>query len=128
MATDRTKADLLYAEFDRTVIRFGILLVSAWVFAAFSWYLSRTTGADWFSRSGSVMGLIGTVATFRVVKVYQNKLVTALKAGVVSVQKEVELALDPPRSFDVLSYFGYLTGIIGTGIWGYGDLLIRLIA
>jgi len=22
---------------------------------------------------------------------------------------------------------GYLTGIIGTGIWGYGDLLLKLI-
>jgi hypothetical protein len=25
-----------------------------------------------------------------------------------------------------LLYFGYLTGIIGTGIWGYGDLLVEL--
>jgi len=28
----------------------------------------------------------------------------------------------------VLSYLGYLTGIVGTGIWGYGDLLVRLIS
>jgi hypothetical protein len=25
-------------------------------------------------------------------------------------------------------YFGYLTGIVGTGIWGYGDLLLRLVS
>jgi hypothetical protein len=25
-----------------------------------------------------------------------------------------------------LLYFGYLTGIVGTGIWGYGDLLVGL--
>jgi hypothetical protein len=25
----------------------------------------------------------------------------------------------------VLSYLGYVTGIVGTAIWGYGDLLIR---
>ena len=62
------------------------------------------------------MALIGAVATFRVVNIYQKKLVTALNGGLVSVKREVELALDPPRSFQVLSYFGYLTGIIGTGM------------
>jgi hypothetical protein len=31
-------------------------------------------------------------------------------------------------SYVVLSYFGYFTGIVGTGIWGYGDLLLRLIS
>ena len=42
-----------------------------------------------------------------------------------SVSREIELGLEPPRSYVVLSYLGYLTGIVGTGIWGYGDLLIR---
>jgi hypothetical protein len=56
---------------------------------------------------------------------YQGALATALKEGLVSVSKEVELHLEPPKSFVCLLYFGYLTGIVGTGIWGYGDLLIR---
>jgi hypothetical protein len=54
MATDHASADLLYAEFDRAVIRFGVLIAGAWLFALFSCYLSKTSGADWFSRSGSV--------------------------------------------------------------------------
>jgi hypothetical protein len=33
-----------------------------------------------------------------------------------------------PSQVEVLSYFGYLTGIVGTGIWGYGDLLLRLVS
>jgi len=53
-------------------------------------------------------------------------LATALKEGLVSVPRGLELGLEPPRHYVVLSYLGYLTGIVGTGIWGYGDLLLRL--
>src|SRR5262249_37379939 len=54
------------------------------------------------------------------------RLPTALKQGLVSVPRGIELGLEPPRPYVVLSYLGYLTGIVGTGIWGYGDLLLRL--
>ena len=71
------------------------------------------------------MALLGAVATFRLVRIYQSALVIALKEGLLSVSRELELALAPPKSYQALSYFGYVTGIIGTGIWGYGDLLLR---
>jgi hypothetical protein len=125
MVTDQVRTDALYSALNRSVILFGLLTLSAWFFVAFCCFLSWETGTDWFSRSGSIMGLIGAVVTFRGLNVYQHKLATALKEGLVSLPKEIELALDPPRSFRVLSYFGYLTGVVGTGIWGYGDLLIH---
>ena len=43
-----------------------------------------------------------------------------------SVPREIELRLNPPKSYVALSYFGYLTGIVGTAVWGYGDVLLRL--
>ena len=46
----------------------------------------------------------------------------------VSVPREIELRLSPPKSYVALSYFGYLTGIVGTAVWGYGDVLLRLIS
>jgi hypothetical protein len=125
MATDQQKIRSLYAELDLTSSVFGLMLIASWLFAAFSYYLSRETGADWFSRSGSVMGLLGAVATFRLVRTYQRALVIALKEGLVSVSREIELSLEPPTSYQILSYFGYVTGVVGTGIWGYGDLLLR---
>jgi hypothetical protein len=103
------------------------LIAVAWLFAAFSLYLSRKTGTDWFTRSGAVMALVGAAVTFRLANFYQRALATALKEELVSVSKEIELHLDPPKSYVRLLYFGYLTGIVGTGIWGYGDLLVRLI-
>jgi hypothetical protein len=72
------------------------------------------TGTDWFSRSGSVMGLIGAAVTFRQVNFYQSALATAVKEGLVSLVREIELGLEPPIPYRVLSYLGYLTGIIGT--------------
>src|SRR5262249_41919364 len=44
----------------------------------------------------------------------------------IGVQRK--LGLEPPRSYVLLSYFGYLTGIVGTGIWGYGDVLVGLMS
>jgi hypothetical protein len=125
MTTDQVRIKSLYAGLYRTVIGFGLLIAAAWLFALFSFYLSRMTGVDWFARSGSVMGLVGAAVTFRLANFYQRALATALKQGLVSVPREIELRLEPPKSYVVLSYLGYLTGIVGTGIWGYGDLLVQ---
>jgi hypothetical protein len=128
MATDEVRITSLYARLYRTIIRFGLLIAAAWLFAAFSYYLSGKTGSDWFSRSGSVMALAGAAVTFRLVNFYQHGLAVALKEGLLSMARGIELGLDPPKSYRVLSYLGYLTGIVGTGIWGYGDLLTRLVS
>jgi hypothetical protein len=128
MATDQARIQSLYAGLYRTVIRFGLLIAAAWLFAVFSYYLSRTTGGDWLARSGAVMSLVGAAVTFRLVHFYQGALATALKEGLVSLPREIELRLKPPKSYQLLSYLGYLTGVVGTGIWGYGDLLVRLIS
>jgi len=127
MATDEDRIKSLYTGLYRTIIRLGLLIAAALSFAAFSFYLSRKTGTDWFTRSGAVMALAGAAVTFRLSNFYQRALATALKEGLMSVSREIELGLEPPKSYVVLSYLGYLTGIVGTGIWGYGDLLVRLI-
>ena len=127
MVTDQARIASLYAGLYRTIFLLGLLIAAGWLFTLFSYYLSQKTGTDWFSRSGSVMGLIGAAVTFRHVNFYQRALATALKEGLVSVSREIELGLDPPTPYRVLSYLGYLTGIIGTGIWGYGDLLLHLV-
>jgi hypothetical protein len=127
MATDEVRIKSLYAGLYRTIIRLGLLIAAAWLFAAFSFYLSRKTGSDWFTRSGAVMALVGAAVTFRLANFFQGALATALKEELVSVPQEIELHLEPPKSYVRLLYLGYLTGIIGTGIWGDGDLLIKLI-
>ena len=121
--TDKARIKSLYAGLYRTTLGWGLLIVAAWLFAAFSFYLSKKTGTDWFSRSGAFMGLVGAAVTFRLGNFYQRGLATALKEGFLSVTKEIELRLEPPKSYVRLSYSGYLTGIIGTGIWVMGTCL-----
>src|SRR5262249_41919363 len=87
MATDRARLLSLYAGLYRTIVQFGILIAAAWLFAAFSYYLSRKTGTDWFSRSGALMGLVGAAVTFRLSHLYQRGLATAFKEGIVSVSR-----------------------------------------
>jgi hypothetical protein len=43
MATDQVKIKSLYAGLYRTIIRLGLLIAAAWLFAVFSYYLSRKT-------------------------------------------------------------------------------------
>ena len=128
MVTDQVRIASLYAGLYRTIFLLGLLIAAAWLFTLFSYYLSEKTGADWFTRSGSVMGLIGAAVTFRQVNFYQGALATALKERLVSVPREIELGLKPPIAYRVLSYLGYVTGIVGTGIWGYGDPLLALVS
>lgn len=120
MPTDEVRIKSLYVGLYRTIIRFGLLIAAAWLFAVFSYYLSRTTGADWLARSGAVMSLVGAAVTFRLVHFYQGALATALKEGLVSLPREIELRLRPPKSYQLLSYLGYLTGVVGTGVGATG--------
>jgi len=104
----------------------GVALTGSWLFSAFSYYASSATGTDWFSRSGALMGLLGAAATFRLLGHFQNELAIALKEGLATIDREMELSLHPPRLYRYVSYYAYITGIFGTAIWGYGDQLLRL--
>jgi hypothetical protein len=128
MNTKEITPKSLFKELDRMCMWIGFILVISWTFAAFSYYLSNKTGTDWFARSGSVMCLVGALSTFRLSGFLQRKLAVALQHGLTSVQREIELSLAPPRFYRYISYFGYATGIVGTAIWGYGDMLPRYLA
>jgi hypothetical protein len=74
------------------------------------------------------MGLMGAIATFRLAGLLQEQLATGLKEGLGDVTRGFELSLKPPEPYQVTAYFSYLTGIVGTLIWGYGDVLSRWIS
>ena len=95
------------------------LLLISWLLAALSLYL----GKEWFPRSGSLMCLAGAVAAFHMSGSIHRALVFLLKEHFVSAERDVELALELPKRYDRVLYFAYLTGAVGTVIWGYGDLI-----
>ena len=114
----------LLAELRRECLILGLALVVAWLFAGFSYYVTAITGSDWFSRSGSVMCVAGAFGTFRSAMFFQQKLTTALDKGV-DITTELPLMLRPPLRYRAIRHFAYTTGIIGTVVWAYGDVLSR---
>jgi len=126
IAESRRKA--LREQVDRACERMAMVLAISWLFAAFSYYVTKKTGTEWFARSGSVMALTGAVVTFRITGLLQKTLVTALREDLGSVQRGIELSFDPPKAYQITAYFSYLTGIVGTVIWGYGDVFFRWVS
>ncbi len=118
----------LRAQFIRTCRQVAILLAVSWLFSTFSFIVTRKSGTDWFTRSGAVMALVGAIATFRLTGLLQRQLATGLKEGLGTVTRGFELSLDPPEPYQVTAYFSYVTGVVGTLIWGYGDVLSRWVS
>jgi hypothetical protein len=118
----------LRAQFIRTCRQIAILVAISWLFSAFSFIVTRKSGTDWFTRSGAIMALVGAIATFRLTALKEGQLATGLKEGLGSVTRGFELSLDPPEPYQVTAYFSYLTGVVGTLIWGYGDVLSRWVS
>ena len=139
VGTQQVSAESLYAILDRACTLASIALAFVWLFAAFCYYLEWKTGGDWFLRSGSVMGLIGAVTSFRLAGVYQKLLAIAfhqrltmvatmtIDDKLITVRRQMELVFDPPKRYQRTLFLGYSTGVIGTAIWGYGDKLIGLV-
>jgi hypothetical protein len=114
----------LYEDFRRDATKIALLLAAAWLWAVFSFFTSTSAGT-WFARSGAVMCLIGAVATFWLVNDYTRALEKAVEHGI-TVTRRVELVFNPPKLYQSIQYFAYMTGVVGTVIWGYGDILVRL--
>jgi len=86
-----------------------------------SYLASGPTGADWFSRSGAVMCLLAAAANFTLVKIHLRDLAGSLKDAESSRRDKAERILKPPEIYTNLARISYLTGFLGTAIWGYGD-------
>ena len=102
----------------------GLGLVASWLFVILSFYTSTRTAVDWFSRSGAVMCLIAAAANISLLKVHQSDLARIIRDDDHTAREKAEAILQPPESYTRLSRLSYLTGILGTAIWGYGDLLL----
>jgi len=114
-------------EFDarKSHLAVGLELVIAVLFSAFSYDLSERTGNDWFSRSGAVMCLLAAAGAFRLAKLHQDHIAWILKdQHETDHEKFVDILKSPSKLHQGLSFATYGAGLVGTVIWGYGDLLL----
>lgn len=98
-----------------------VLLIAAYVIPLFFCYYSYLTDeGHWFSRSGSLMVILGAFLEYRNFGIQQylrEKRDATWKPDPIIVNQ-----LRSRKPFDI----SILTSLVlGTAIWGYGDLLFR---
>jgi len=101
----------------------GFGLAGSWVFSLFCFFVSGQDAPDWFARSGAVLCLMAAVANFTLVRIHQRDLAKIFRDKESSRSGKAERILKPPETYITLARISYLTGFLGTAIWGYGDLL-----
>ncbi|GJQ64435.1 MAG: hypothetical protein K8F36_08155 [Melioribacteraceae bacterium] len=99
-----------------------IFLLIAWLILLFSLYLDIIWGSSFFYRAGSSMVLFAFIAEYYLLrtrdKYHSNQLKTFYKGNQVKFEE-----VHPSKGHQYLEKVSHFTVIIGTVIWGYGDLL-----
>ncbi len=102
--------------------RKAFALVLAWSFTILSLLLNLNTGLNLFARSGSVLVLVSIAITYQLMatrNAYHTKQLDRYKVG-----DPVDFSkLHPSVFHHQLEKFALITAVIGTVIWGYGDLV-----
>jgi hypothetical protein len=98
-------------------------LILAWASIAVSFFLEANYGGNWFMRSGSLMVLFSIVAEFLLLDgrdEYLNQRLSERKEP--NQQKSLD-SFHPSQMHKLFEIISHISVVIGTVIWGYGDLL-----
>jgi hypothetical protein len=98
-----------------------ILLAAAYLWVGVSVVISaRFPVGNWFSRSGAILVLLSVIVEFRIGNLQQaSNSRAAIVAGL-----GVPSSSDLPRLTQRLLFFAHISAILGTILWGYGDLFL----
>lgn len=119
-----------------------LLLVISILFSMASMFVDVQTVDDtiWFQRSGAVLVLFAAIVEYRLAsyshdEVYDAIKVTAKKRAVMPnisnndlvnglIKSNIASKPETPKYRKVLKLFAHVLIVLGTAIWGYGDLLV----
>ena len=101
-------------------------LMSAWGFTILSFFLNINSSNNLFARSGSMLVLVAIIISYQLMASrndFHNAQLAQYKDG-----NQVDFSRQHPSTFHhQLEKAAQITAVIGTVIWGYGDLLISLL-
>ncbi len=101
-------------------------LVASWAVVLISIYLEIISSQAWIFRSGSLMVLFAVVAEYNLLKGrdehHRDQLIEYASTGQVNFDR-----IHPSKSHQRLETISHVTVIIGTLIWGYGDMLLAIL-
>lgn len=98
------------------------LLVFGITFSIISAIVSINATENWFARSGAVLSFVSVVIQFILSNLKKSEIKNLFKSNI-GLKGKVEAIREKDVYHDVISTLSGATGLIGTIIWGYGDLL-----
>jgi hypothetical protein len=84
-----------------------VAVVSLWI------DLSSIEQSIWFQRSGSILVILGAICESKYIAKIISEDQTAMGDSITTKQV-------------VIMHSGFIMALIGTAIWGYGDLLVKM--
>lgn len=98
-----------------------VLLVFGTAFCAFSGFYAVNTSGEWFARSGAVLSFVSVVVQFFISNLKRSGIETLFKTDM-GIRDKFKVIREKDILEEVVSISSIVTGLIGTIIWGYGDL------
>ena len=98
-------------------------VVIAWIICILFYCIATLYGSHWFSRSGSLMVLLGAMSEYLLLQNQTTHMSTILR-GTGTFGGSPITSVDPPEYHKNISKYVHITVILGTFIWGFGDLFV----
>ncbi|WP_347173808.1 hypothetical protein [Polaribacter uvawellassae] len=100
----------------------AFLLVFGIVFCAISAIMSIDSDENWFARSGAVLSFISVVIQFMLSSLKKAEIENLFKKDL-RLKEKINAVKEKDLLYETISISSVITGLVGTIIWGYGDLL-----
>lgn len=98
------------------------LLLFGVIFCTISTIVSVGSSDNWFARSGAVLSFVSVAIQFILSNLKKSKIENLFKSDM-PIREKFQMVKEKDVLHDVISVSSVFTGLIGTIIWGYGDLL-----
>ena len=81
------------------------------------------TNENWFARSGSILTFTSILSNFLISNIKRKEIISVFESSI-----DIKLKVSKVRTKDIvykyIQFIAFTFGLIGTIIWGYGDLLL----
>ncbi|MCX7548145.1 hypothetical protein OS188_09285 [Xanthomarina sp. F1114] len=98
------------------------LLIFGVIFCVISAFMSLNSTETWFARSGAVLSFVSVAIQFILSNLKKAEIENLFKTDL-GLREKFDVVKEKDTLHDFISVSSTITGLIGTIIWGYGDLL-----
>ncbi|WP_096087824.1 hypothetical protein [Agaribacterium haliotis] len=101
-------------------------LIASWVFGVIGLLLGIYIASDLFARFGSIVVLLAVMSEYALLKSELMRLYQSLRGQGAAVCGNTGIPnLEPSRWHQKQALISHITIIVGTFIWGFGDLCLQ---